>query len=68
MNKLPRKKQLEAKINTSKDLPVFSDTQLEAFYSTQVDSLDEALAILDETNQITIGQNKSFSENKKGGI
>lgn len=68
MDTLPREKRLEAKVKTAKDLPVFSDTQLEAFYSNQVDSLDEALAVLDETNKIPIGQTKSFSEDKKSGI
>lgn len=68
MDKSSRKNRLEAEIKTAKDLTVFSDTQLKAFYSNQVNSLDEALAVLDETNKITIGQTKSFSENKKGGI
>lgn len=68
MAKLQKEKRLEAKVKTAKDLPVFSDSQLETFYSHQVDSLDEALALLDETNKTTIGQTKNFSENKKGGI
>lgn len=67
MDKL-RENRLEAKFKTAKDLPVFSDTQLEAFYSNQVDSLDEALAVLDENNRTAIGQAKNYTENKKGGI
>lgn len=67
MGKSLREDRLESKMETTKDLPVFSDAQREAFFSNKVDSLDEALAVLDETNKLPIGQTKSFSTNKKGG-
>lgn len=62
---------LQSKIKTSRDIPVFSDAQIEAFYSGSVDSLDETLAVLDETNQTTVGEPKEFlqnnTENNKSG-
>lgn len=67
MGKSRREDRLESKMETTKDLPVFSDAQREAFFSNKVDSLDEALAVLDETNKLTIGQINSFNGNKKGG-
>lgn len=51
-----------------KDVPVFSDTQLEAFFSNKVDSLGEALDVLDETNKVHVEQTKNLIKNKKGGI
>lgn len=68
MKKSLRESRLDAKINSAKDLPVFSDTQIEAFYSNKVDSLDEALSVLDENNKITVGHTKNLTESKKGGI
>ncbi len=56
---------LSSKIKTAKDLPVFSDAQLDTFNSIYVDDLDEALAVLDETNKTIIGQTKSFKDNEK---
>lgn len=67
MGKSQREDRLESKLETTRDLPVFSDAQREAYFSNKVDSLDEALAVLDETNKLTIGQTNSFSANKKGG-
>lgn len=67
MGKSQREDRLESKMETAKDLPIFSDAQRETFFSNKVDGLDEALAVLDETNKLTIGQTKSFSANKKGG-
>ena len=49
----------------AKDVPIFSEAQIKTFNSGNVDSLDETLAVLDETNKKTIGQTKSFEENKK---
>jgi len=49
----------------AKDVPIFSEAQIKTFNSGNVDSLDETLAVLDETNKTTIGQMKSFEENKR---
>jgi len=65
MDKDIRKSRLSSKIKTAKDIPLFSDAQIEAYNSGYVDSLDEALAVLDETNKITIGHTKAFEENEK---
>ena len=65
MSKGRRDSRLKSKINTSEDLPVFSDAQIQTFNSDYVDSLDDASAVLDETNRLTIGQSKSFEDNKK---
>lgn len=65
MDKGKRGSRLASKIRTSEDLPVFSEAQIQTFNSDYVDSLDEALAVLDETNGIPVGQTKSFDVNKK---
>lgn len=67
MGKTTREDRLESKMETTQDLPVFSEAQVETFNSNKVASLDDALSVLDETNRLTIGQTKSFSGNKKGG-
>jgi len=56
---------LSSKIKTAGEAPVFSRAQQKAFFSDYVDSLDEALAVLDETNKTTVGHTGSFEENKK---
>lgn len=65
MSKATRHSRLKSKITTNEDLPVFSDAQIKTFNSDYVDSLDDASAVLDETNRLTIGQSKSFEDNKK---
>lgn len=44
-----RRSRLKSKITTNEELPVFSEAQVRTFNSDYVDSLDEALAVLDES-------------------
>lgn len=44
-----------AEIKEAQEVPEFSRAQLTTFNSKYVDGLDEALAVLDETNRITEG-------------
>ncbi len=57
--------QVSSKIKTAQEVPVFSDAQANTFYSDTVDSLDEALAVLDETNRAVVGHTRSFKVNRK---
>lgn len=54
---------LDAKINTTEELPVFFDAQVQTLFSRYVDNLDEALAVLDENNRDVVGQTRAFEEN-----
>ncbi|ADG83824.1 hypothetical protein [Thermincola potens] len=44
------KNRLTSKIKTAQEVPIFSQQQINTFNSKYVDSLDEVLAVLDETN------------------
>ena len=65
MDDKKRKEGLNSKINTAEELPVFSDAQIRTLYSRYVDSLDEALAVLDENNRDVVGQTQAFEINDR---
>jgi len=52
MDSRKRAQRLASKIKTEKELPIFSEAQISTFNSDYVDSLDEALAVLDEDNKL----------------
>ncbi len=51
-----------SKINTARELPVFSETQVNAFFSDYTESMDEALVILDEENKTRTGKPADFTD------
>jgi len=65
LDDFPRDARISSKIKTAKELPVFSEAQRKTFFSDYVDGLDEALAVLDETNKTTVGHTESFTENEE---
>lgn len=52
-----------ADIKEAQDVPEFSRAQLRTFNSKYVDGLDEALAVLDETNRTPLGNTEE--ENRR---
>lgn len=48
---------LTSDIKEAQDVPIFSEAQLRTFNSEYVDSLDDASAVLDETNRILVSRN-----------
>jgi hypothetical protein len=52
-----------ADIKEAQDVPEFSRAQLRTFNSKYVDGLDEALAVLDKTNRIPLGDTEE--ENRR---
>jgi len=52
MEKNPRSSRTASKIKTDRELAVFSETQINTFFSDKVDNLDEALSVLDEKNKL----------------
>ncbi len=56
MEKSSRSSRIGSKMNTNQELPVFSEAQANTFFSDYTDSMDEALAVLDEENKTKTGR------------
>jgi len=68
MEKDSRSSRVSSKMNTNQEIPVFSEAQTKTFFSDYTDSIDEALAVLDEENKTRTGRPLDHAiTNKKRG-